>query len=285
MPAQQAEHEEAVKLALRTAEELRKLFLRMGAGNNRGRLMALYRQARRALAGNTKSPQVVVDVLRELRAALEEALRLQFQEIAQVGLSQAQAELALYGLPAATDPADVSGQVQTVLTTFDAQAAQVRGLAQLGDEALILGDEERMGVLTPGPILREGARWAAVAALTAYAVAVDRGVRRANAQEDFLRQAVSAIDERTTDCCLRVNGQTVAIDQPFELTGTPRFADRMMHQPFHYFCRGAQTLVRRRNADDALTRSMVAAGRAELQARERTGTRVEIHPASASSRR
>lgn len=275
MAAQQDEHEAAVQLALRTADELRKLFLRIGAGNTRGRLMALYRQARRALAGNTKSPQVVIDVLRELRAAIEEALRLQFHEIAQVGLAQAQAELVLYGLPNVNEPADTNAQVQTVMATVDAQAAQVRGLAQLGDESLILGDEERMGVLTPGPILREGARWAAVVALAAYATAVDRGVRRADAQEDFLRQAVAALDGRTTNCCINVHGQTVKMDEPFTLTGTPRFADRMMHAPFHYFCRTSQVLVRRSAAQDSVTQRMQSAAASLLQTQSGSRTSVK----------
>lgn len=51
------------------------------------------------------------------------------------------------------------------------------------------------------------------------------------------KQAIAAIDDRTTDCCLRVHGQITDIDQPYKLTGTPRFQDEMMFPAFHWRCR------------------------------------------------
>lgn len=51
------------------------------------------------------------------------------------------------------------------------------------------------------------------------------------------KQAVAAIDDRTTDCCLRVHGQITDLDEPYKLTGTPRFADAMMFPAFHWRCR------------------------------------------------
>lgn len=51
------------------------------------------------------------------------------------------------------------------------------------------------------------------------------------------KQAVAVIGQNTTDCCLRVHGQIRDVGQPFDLTGTPRFADQMMTSPFHWNCR------------------------------------------------
>lgn len=51
------------------------------------------------------------------------------------------------------------------------------------------------------------------------------------------KQAVAAIDERTTECCLRVHGQIADLDKPYKLTGTPRFQDEMMFPAFHWNCR------------------------------------------------
>lgn len=51
------------------------------------------------------------------------------------------------------------------------------------------------------------------------------------------KQAVAAIDDRTTECCLRVHGQITDLDQPYKLTGTPRFQDEMMFPAFHWNCR------------------------------------------------
>jgi hypothetical protein len=51
----------------------------------------------------------------------------------------------------------------------------------------------------------------------------------------YQKQAIATLDERTTDCCLRVHGQTQPIDEPFKLTGTPRYADEIQDPPFHWY--------------------------------------------------
>lgn len=106
------------------------------------------------------------------------------------------------------------------------------------------------------------------------------------AGRQWQKQAVAAIDERTTDCCLRVHGQVQPLKTPFHLTGTPRFADRMQHPPFHRYCRTVETVyAAEMEAVGETTAEMRDAARAEIEARERTGKRAEIHPASATSRR
>ena len=56
------------------------------------------------------------------------------------------------------------------------------------------------------------------------------------------KQWISAIGPNTTDCCLRAHGQIQPLDQPFELTGTPRFADQLMSPPGHWNCRSSIAL-------------------------------------------
>lgn len=58
----------------------------------------------------------------------------------------------------------------------------------------------------------------------------------------YQKQVHAAIDKRTTDCCRRANGQIQELDAPFVLTGTPRYADRLMSPPFHGYCRTAISL-------------------------------------------
>lgn len=99
------------------------------------------------------------------------------------------------------------------------------------------------------------------------------------------RQAVAVIDERTTDCCLRVHGQWQAMGDDFTLTGTPRFADTQPRPPFHKWCRTATALVQRQYAADDLTAQMREAARAELTARTLKPRRRVITPANAFSRR
>lgn len=61
-------------------------------------------------------------------------------------------------------------------------------------------------------------------------------------QTPYQKQVVAARDERTTTCCTRAHGQVQPLDQPFVLTGTPRYADTMMAPPFHYHCRSVLVL-------------------------------------------
>lgn len=101
----------------------------------------------------------------------------------------------------------------------------------------------------------------------------------------YWKQAIAAIDERTTDCCLQVHGQIQPLDKPFELSGTPRFGDKVMNPPFHWYCRTATALYRPEMEQTGLTTTdMVSAAKAELAARLKGG-RVVIHPSNAVSRR
>ena len=102
----------------------------------------------------------------------------------------------------------------------------------------------------------------------------------------YMKQAISAIDQVTTDCCLRVHGQIQPLDKPFILEGTPRFADKMDSQPFHWNCRGVTSLYTERMEDKGVTTAeMVNAAHAEIKAREETGKREKIWPASSTSGR
>jgi len=102
----------------------------------------------------------------------------------------------------------------------------------------------------------------------------------------FKKQAIAAIDDRTTECCLRVHGQIQEMRAPFVLTGRPRFADRLQGPPFHWRCRTATTLYTEAMETVGVpTPAMLAAARAELEARARTGTRVKIWPSHATSGR
>lgn len=103
---------------------------------------------------------------------------------------------------------------------------------------------------------------------------------------DYQRQAIAAVDERTTDCCLRVHGQIVGVDEQFRLTGTPKFSDTKKNPPFHWNCRTGTSLYVEDFEDFGVTTGeMREAAQTELQAREITGRREEIHPAHATSGR
>lgn len=101
------------------------------------------------------------------------------------------------------------------------------------------------------------------------------------------KQAVAAIGQNTTDCCLRVHGQVQPVNGLYRLEGEPRFADRLAYPAFHWNCRTSSVAYHEdfERGAKIKTSDMVDAAQAELQARTETGERVEIHPASATSRR
>lgn len=281
------EHERAVKEALRTSELFKQLIARLGTKEApRGRILVAYRNARRALKGAEGDVAAMREILAELRATLLTIAQDTLWEAGQRGVTQAQVQIGLYGLPAGLDGYTPTTELSSWMAQIDAQLAAVYGLAQTGrDWSAIIGDENRIGALSPAPTIQQGAGWLAIAGVTAVGIATLAAIDRGGARDEFGKQAVAAIDERTTECCINVHGQVVPMDGRFTLTGTPRYADEMREPPFHWYCRSATALVRMRDADDALSRSMRNAAIEEANARAATGVRVEIHPASATSRR
>ena len=112
-----------------------------------------------------------------------------------------------------------------------------------------------------------------------------RAVRQ-RTQTEYMKQAIAAIDNKTTDCCLRVHGQIQPLDRPFQLDGTPRFSDEVDSPPFHWNCRSAQSLYTPAMEGFGIpTEQMTSAAQAEMQAREEMGGTVPIHPAHSTSGR
>jgi hypothetical protein len=255
------EHERAVRLAIQTGSALQRLFNRMGnEAHPRGALLRAYRVALAALRRDLSRMWLVEDVLAVLESTLSGAIRALLDEAYTAGVAQARAEAAVYGLLPMPDENRDAGAVATeaALAVYRAQAAAIRAAVQLGDPdpEVLLGGDDRAGVLAPGAVIRETARMATGLALAGYSGTIDQTLAANGATGDFKKQAIAALDARTTDCCRRVHGQVVGLHEPFRLTGTPRFAGRMQAPPFHWYCRSTLALVRADDADDALARSM-----------------------------
>ena len=102
------------------------------------------------------------------------------------------------------------------------------------------------------------------AARTEYIQQAARGI------PELKRQAVAVVAGNTTDCCLRVHGQIVGVNEPFALSGEPRFADSMMYPPFHWSCRtSAAAWHPRFESGNLTTASMVSKAQAEISRREK----------------
>ena len=286
-----SQHRLAVRAAHQSGDELGRLFGRsLGtAAHPRGQVMTAYRTARAAIRGKMGQPGTVNDALSTLRLSVELAIRNALRDAIAAGQAQAERELAAYGLPVASGAnyLPTEDALAAVLAYLDAQTHAAWALVVSGtaDEILILGDGTRAGLLWPAPVTREAARWLATWLGQSYGQMVDAALRQAGAKEEYRRQAIATIDHKTTDCCLRVHGQVVGLEESFKLTGTPRYADRLRDPGFHWWCRTSIALVHVRDVEDELTQQMRDAARDELDARVRTGKREVIWPSNARSGR
>jgi hypothetical protein len=71
--------------------------------------------------------------------------------------------------------------------------------------------------------------------MSIYIEAVLGSLARSGDRGGYLKQAVAAIDQKTTDCCLRVHAQAQPLDKDFHLTGEPRYADYLPYPGFHWW--------------------------------------------------
>jgi hypothetical protein len=292
-------HEAAVKAALKTGDEMDRLIGRLGSAEHpRGEVLVAYRTANRGLAEELRNgrPGGVAEVLAELRRAVRATAVTTLALASTIGIAQGHAQAAVNGIGVQDiPPALLATQAPSTLPALNAWLASVEGQTQAAqaliasgaDPSEILGDAERAGVLRPAPVIAEGSRWlASVVSAAAVGVVTWLLGRAGREPEEWYHQAVAALDERTTDCCLQVHGQVQPLSKPFQLTGTPRFSSEQMSPPFHWNCRSAEALIPRSQVGDDLTAEMREAARAELGARGPDGkNRVEIHPAHARSRR
>ena len=262
------------------------------ARHPRGRILSVYRAARAAMDRALRGEDwiAIADALEALRYALLGIGSEAMSGAVVRGQTSMEAQVEAYNRdgqqfePARHRP-DLQPLLKGWMVEYDRQRAQTEAALATGETGRIVGDEGRLGILQPAPVARAGAEWFASAlALGATAWTIGRPGERRDVEPDVFKQVIAALDERTTDCCLNAHAQIQPFTERFELTGTPRFADRMEWTPFHWYCRTSICMYRE-TYEDGTTGQMRDAARAELTAREETGERVEIHPATARSRR
>lgn len=301
-------HERAIQNALDTGDDINALFDKLGSADYpRGVVMSLYRSFLREVEPHLDNPPVVREMLRTFKTRLTVAFTQVFEQAAVVGANRAERDIARNDIVenSALLPDPILSQLtqparDAISAAIDAQINAVYAQLAMGrDPVSIIGDSGRVGLLSPSSILKIGKRIVAEMVSSARDQRLKAafsggfggigGLILPNANiaaksEVYKRQAIAAIDERTTDCCLRVNGQVVGVDELFRLTGTPRYADKMADPPFHDYCRTSIALVHEDDIDDRMTSDMKKASIAEIKARE-DGSRATINPADSKSGR
>lgn len=273
----------AQALGLRANRDIGLLFGRLGNTRHpNSAVLIAYRAANRAMrdvirsGGRPYEAREVTGRLRqEVRAGLVPVLRSAYTG----GAANARLQTLAYGIAEPAEPGqDIESQVAAAYDVIDAriqsQEASITALLLSGsDPAYIMGDESRQGVLRASDVLLAGAFWLAGLWWRGF------DTYASHAGGGFSKQVVAAIDERTTDCCLRAHGQIKPFDAPFELTGYPRLADYLDWPPFHHWCRSSGVLYLA-GFDDGLTQAMQESAAAALAERA-AGLNKYRHPADA----
>ncbi len=269
----QSEHEQAVQAALDTVNGLDDLFGALGAPDDDTRgVYAAYYLAFAALIDSLDNHTQTRAILKRLDDTVRALVERELKRALRLGEYQAREEIQIYDLNLARERAAAGllllvAALDAIRAELESQIAKVNALALNGiaDPDLVLGDGGRVGILRPSAVVGETTQW--LTTLTHRA----RNEMLMNADGEFFKQAVAVVDARTTDCCLQVHGQVVALDADFDLKGTPRFADQLPYPPFHWWCRTGVVLVRAEDIDDSVTRRMLVEANQEVRARNTRG--------------
>jgi hypothetical protein len=263
--------------ALTMNDEIGRLFSSIGTqAAPRGFVISAYRNARRAMktALNENDPVTAAqEVFQHLRAHIRSESLSIFHDAQARGADEAARQLRFYGIQSnphagLAERNLATAMLDAVLARIDAQSLNTRALLLTGaDPEQIIGSDSRQGTLQQSDIA------ALIASLVATLLwnSFSSWTYSASGGMTFNKQVVAALDERTTDCCLRAHGQIQPLDKPFKLTGFPRFADEMDWSPFHWYCRTSIALYLP-GYDDGLTAAMEEAARQILKERENGGS-------------
>ena len=265
--------ERAIKSGVRMNGRIGDLFAKVGtSAHPRGEIMTTYKQSRLALRsalGERNKLLATQDVLRRMRADVQRSVSSIFSDAITLGDDEARRQLSIYG-QTTNQTINLTSETQSafdaVMARFDVQDATIRALVYTdAEEEQIVGNEEEgsAGALAAIAIISAISYWSAYLVWASFDLVISQNSSGIN----FQKQAVAVIDNRTTNCCLLVHGQIQPFGKPFELTGTPRFADKMHWPGFHYFCRTSVALYLP-EFDDGSTEQMIKSADAFLTSRD-----------------
>ena len=277
--------QKSISSAVAANQQIGGLFARLGSADHpRGFISMAYRQADRAMRSALSEPNKVLaalDVMNSLRHSIQMEASGLLMDSYLYGEAEAMRQMKHYGVDV-KERKKISPKTQialdALLAKIDAQTLTIQALLLTGaEDGQIVGNDERKGgVLRASDVLAAGAIFAAGLFWNAFSETVDSSAVK---ERPFSKQAVAGLDERTTDCCLRVHGQVQPLDGKFNLTGRPRFADEMDWAPFHWYCRTSIALYLP-EYDMGLTDAM-RSGADQIMSERAAGGSGYRHPADA----
>lgn len=239
--------EQAINYARQTSIVIGNLFARIGNSDHpRGILPTAYRNARRGLktALSERDPErAAAEVMRQLLLTIRQGITPVLTDAQNDGQVIAERQLSFYGYQTHIENSlenvntvQLRTAIDGVSSVVEQQAQAISLMVRAGvDKSIIIGDAERVGMLRVGDAISSASFWSSSLLWNTFDTAATRTVMRH--KDHLMKLAVASLDGRVTECCLNVHGQIVPFDKPFQLTGTPRYADKLPWSPFHRFCR------------------------------------------------
>ena len=186
-------------------------------------------------------------LLDDMGGEVKKEISLLAMEAREIGLDYATEQLSFYDIDFVWGSDNESALISVTNHAIDAafskhlaqQSAAELYVALGYTDEMIVGEGAETGVFTPSSTVLSTVNstlallWATTGMLWGSSI---------KETHQYEKLAVAAIDTKTTDCCLRVHGQTQPMDKPFHLIGEPRFADFIDFPPFHWYCRTASAL-------------------------------------------
>lgn len=274
----------SIQSAVKANDQIGAMFGRLGSSEHpNGVVLSAYRNANRAIRVALKEPSPINasrEVLSQLKYVVRSGAGAVLDSSQEFGKKEADKQLGYYDiLPRFENQlqqtvSKTNIALAAVIGIIDTQQTVIESMITAGiDPVMITGDEDRQGTLRAGDVLAMAAFWVTSLVWDAFSNQVER------VSTGFQKQAIAALDGRTTDCCLKVHGQIQPFDGKFQLTGTPRFADELDWSPFHWRCRTSIALYLER-FDDGLTDRMRTSANT-VQRKRAEGIPWDQHPADA----
>ena len=188
-----------------------------------------------------------IGLLTEMEAEINLVSQAHAEKASNLGLDYAEKQLGFYEIDemwgSDTEASLISvtnHAVNSVVSKFNSQKTAAELYIALGYPVeMIVGEGDNTGVFSPSATVKT-----AISAFLTLLWASTDLLFSSSIEEKYKYEkiAVAALDTKTTECCLKVHGQSQPLKKPFHLTGEPRFADFIKFPPFHWFCRTASAL-------------------------------------------
>ena len=267
--------EQAHQSALRQNDSIGRLFAQVGTTEHpNGFAVGSYRQASRAIqaAMTEQHPALaVLDVMNELKRSVVSGTKSVLADAVGLGADEAGRQLRFYGIasnPKVKLSEATQASMDAITARIESQAANISALIITGaDVGQIVGTSERVGVLQASGLTSLISQFTAGLVWQSFA----EWVSSFNQEQVFKKQVIAALDERTTICCLEAHGQVQPLNGKFDLTGWPRYDDRMDWTPFHRWCR-TSIAIYQEQYDLGLTDQMRAGAQEILNERAAGGS-------------